>query len=334
MGEWHDRKIAFGISALGAIAWLVILPLAFVTLYTALELQTSARAATKGDVRLATIKVVDMARQLDERDSQHIRRSTLTFERLLAMQESFRARAEAKAAIIDYLSRKGVAKAPDLCTAPPEELKKCQIDYDMSFCTGDWLKTVNCYARATELRVRSGTEGDGFASLPPLMSEARKKGFAFNLTSIRVRESNELEKDPLLPVVESYRLVGLPFFRPLFALPQGVIIACFTAVMACIGAAVSVLLALIRGADRDNDAWNIARRAALAPLVGGVAGFMVYFVIAAGAAFMVQPANGGAVEAVNSLSPPALASLGLFAGLAADKAIAWLRAKAGAFFKV
>jgi hypothetical protein len=56
-------------------------------------------------------------------------------------------------------------------------------------------------------------------------------------------------------------------------------------------------------------------------------------VISAGAAFLVQGNLGGATEAVNNLSVPALASLGVFAGLAATTAIAWLQAKAASFFK-
>ena len=68
--------------------------------------------------------------------------------------------------------------------------------------------------------------------------------------------------------------------------------------------------------------------------MGALAGFTVFFVVAAGAAFLVQPSAKGAIDAVNNLSAPALASLGIFAGLAADNAIEWLRSKAIGFFKV
>lgn len=60
---------------------------------------------------------------------------------------------------------------------------------------------------------------------------------------------------------------------------------------------------------------------------------MVFFVISAGAAFLVQPSGGTATDAVNSLSPAALASLGVFAGLAAEDALSWLREKASSFFQ-
>jgi hypothetical protein len=139
-------------------------------------------------------------------------------------------------------------------------------------------------------------------------------------------------------VAYSYNeIVHAPFAGPLFAwlfiLPSGVVVAFFTAIMGAIGAAV---YSLLRQLDATSEERTVARMwAAYAsrPLLGAMAGFMVFFVVSAGAAFLVQPSAVSATDAVNSLSPPALASLGVFAGLAAESALRWLLEKAETFFK-
>jgi hypothetical protein len=126
-------------------------------------------------------------------------------------------------------------------------------------------------------------------------------------------------------------LAAWPLFEHLFFLPSGAVVALFTGVMGAIGAGVYSLLTKVNEAQTARE--GLWRRFAMRPLLGATTGFMVFFVISAGAAFLVQPNGGGAIEAVNSLSPPALASLGVFAGLAAEKALHWLKEGANSFFK-
>jgi hypothetical protein len=103
--------------------------------------------------------------------------------------------------------------------------------------------------------------------------------------------------------------------------------------MAALGAGVAFLLNFMRGPHSTETQDELARGFIISPLLGGLIGFMVYFVVSAGTAFLVQPAPANPAEATSNLSAPALASLGVLAGLAAENAVEWLRAKAAAFFK-
>jgi hypothetical protein len=124
----------------------------------------------------------------------------------------------------------------------------------------------------------------------------------------------------------------LPGFATFFLFPDGVNVALFTGVMGAIGAAVFSLYSRLRAGSRAQGE-GLARSFVLRPLLGALAGFMVYFVVSAGTVFLMQP-SANLTAAVNSLSPSALASLGLFAGIAAENVLRWLSERAAGVFKV
>lgn len=324
---------SIGIGLILVLIWLAAVPVAFVTLYSVLEMQAAARAADKGDTRLATLRVVSMGIALDKADETRDRRANLTRDRNAALLTLFEARNKVRARAVDILTATGIEGGSTLCAASPADLKLCQIDHKLDACTADWLKISDCYQKSmARSRGVPALESD-FTRLRNAMDTARDEGYKFNSISARLRDSAKLEDDPLLPVAESYRTIGLPFFKWLFMLPQGVVVAVFTSLMACIGAGVGSLVKMLRRRTNSEIPQDYLFRYFLAsPLLGALTGFLVYFVISAGTAFLVPEQDSAATTAVNNLSVPALASLGVFAGLAAEDAIAWLTDKATGFF--
>jgi hypothetical protein len=140
--------------------------------------------------------------------------------------------------------------------------------------------------------------------------------------------------DGIGSVATSYNnMLSMFLFERLFRLPPGVVVAFFTALMGALGTCVYSLLSQVLSTPREDDVWAGWVAFGVRPLLGAMAGFMVFFVVSAGAAFLVQPGATSSTEAVNSLSAPALASLGVFAGVAAERALKWLNEKATAFFQ-
>ena len=140
--------------------------------------------------------------------------------------------------------------------------------------------------------------------------------------------------DGIGAVATSYNnMVSMFLFERLFRLPPGVVVAFFTALMGALGACVYSLLSQVLSTPKADDVWAGWGAYGVRPMLGAMAGFMVFFVVSAGTAFLVQPGATSATDAVNSLSAPALASLGVFAGVAAERALKWLNEKATAFFE-
>lgn len=149
--------------------------------------------------------------------------------------------------------------------------------------------------------------------------------------------ADEASSDDQKAVALSYnKQRAIPLFEFAFFLPSGVIVASFTGLMGAIGAAVYSLYAELgmlsppAGSTAPDRTWM---GFGVRPLLGALAGFTVFFVVSAGASFLIQPQAVETTQAVNQLSPPALASLGLFAGLASENALRWLIEKANSFFK-
>jgi hypothetical protein len=316
------------------LIWVMVIPLGFVTLYSVIEMQAAARSVARNDTRLATLRTIRLARRLDEADLGGSRGEMLSAQRHARLVGLFEARGAVRASAIDLLSLHGVVGATALCTAPAGILKACQIDKNLEACTTDWTATTSCYEQA--LAKSRGTEADGPATsaMRREMRDARRRGFEFNEISARLRDSAVIENDALVPVAEAYRTVHLPLFKFWFGLPQGVVVACFTSVMAALGAGVSSLIGVWRRRGPEQSPDDLLRSFLFSPVVGGLTGFMVYFVVSAGTAFLVQPAPADPAQlAASNLSAPALASLGLLAGLAAENSILWMRAKAAAVFR-
>jgi len=178
----------------------------------------------------------------------------------------------------------------------------------------------------------AGYDYNKYAKIYHEYSELQSQALG-NSTFYRTQRADMNKSNPLTAVAEAYsRLNEIPLLFIIFILPPGVAVAFFTALMGSIGAMVSSLGAWLL--DTQPKSITIDQVLFLKPILGALAGFTVFFVISAGAAFLVQPGAKGAIDAVNNLSAPALASLGIFAGLAADNAINWLKSKAVGFFKV
>jgi hypothetical protein len=311
------------------LVWAALIPSAFVTLYTIIELQSSARNAVKGDTRLAPLNTVKLAKQLNQAEADKARSGQLAAKRNHARLELLKARTVVRVLVMESLTLHGVKKATELCTAPLPILKQCQIDNDPAACATDWLKIQDCYDQSLSL-----SAGDKAATkvARDAIVDARNKGYEFNELSAQLRDQNKVENDPLLPIAEVVRAIRIPWFNAFFVLPQGVIVACFTSVMAALGAGVASLVQLVRQQGAVEQYPALVRSFVYSPLLGGLTGFLVYFVVSAGTGFLVQPAPADPAQATNNLSAPALASLGILAGLAAENAIGWLQNKANSFF--
>ena len=326
--------------ALLLLIWAALMPLAFVALYTTIEVQSAAKAAGGTDAKLATYAVTSLAQNIRDYHAEVRNLRNQTFGLQVQVDEKNDAWATAQQNLIEAI----VVVAAELSTPLP-------ID-----CSKDVEATKACYLRietagfAPTLDDPShpNTIREEVTKIRPLMSafqqadnERNQKTKEFSRVSALYdgeRAKYDALIDPKAPekinaVALTYNsMESLPLFWYLFPLPSGVVVAFFTAVMGAIGAAVYSLLAETTvQAPSERFSWYAygAR-----PFLGAMAGFMVFFVISAGAAFLVTPSgNGAASDAVNSLSPPALASLGVFAGLAAEKALKWLNVKAGSFFE-
>ena len=309
------------------VVWVLVMPIGFVTLYSTIELQGAARSAAKVDERLATLRTVELAHQLDMADAANERLSMLGSIRHKALINLFQARGEARAMAVNLLIAHGMADANGQCTASDADLKACQIDQNLAACQPDWRKITQCYDQAVLESRNTPDDGPAVKALHAKMDEARSQGFAFNRISEQLRDAQARESDTLLPVAEGYRDARLPGIHLFFRLPQGVVVACFTCLMAAIGAGVSSLVNFLRGGDDGQTPHELIRSFMISPLLGGLTGFMVYFVVSAGTSFLVQPAPADPAQmATSNLSAPALAALGVMAGLAAEKAIFWLQA--------
>ncbi len=341
-------------------------------LYTVIEVQASAKAAAGKDSRLATFLVRSQAKQIDDQDSA---RTALLPQVDEAEDARDNANDKYFQACGDFLTDIKLAGGEALGSNVPAASGDCvRLDtvtayyaqvlsgITMAKAAGNSLIAKTDFERKlTNLDIEHKLVETDFEDSAKNNRIANRKKNALMFAERRYDDLVKLDtasaqapapavNNPaaapeaagaatLGSVAVTYnQLSSLPFFRALFELPSGVIVAFFTAIMGSIGAAVFSLLDDIQqrrlmkeGFIRDIS-WMWVSYASR-PLLGAMAGFMVFFVISAGAAFLIQPGTINATDAVNALSPPALASLGVFAGLAAENALRWLKEKASAFFK-
>jgi hypothetical protein len=188
---------------------------------------------------------------------------------------------------------------------------------------------------SNSLRKLVGVSGDTLLSGLPVESPTSAPNASPPAQSASSATSSDTPTNDIGAVATSYNdLKSVRLFAVLFQLPAGAVVAFFTGLMGAIGAGVySLLRSMGAGLDAKRPDLLLLDFAAR-PVLGALAGFMVFFVVSAGAAFLVQPGAASATDAVNSLSPSALASLGVFAGIAAESALRWLNSKAVAFFEI
>lgn len=355
--------LSLAVIATGVI-WLLIVPYAFIILYSAIELQASARTIKSVDSRTATFEVVRLAKQRDRLEgsasaikfkigklaSEKDKKVQGRDEKLTAL---LRARTELRAAAIEYLFSKKLIASENECFEVVA-LGGCFLDRDPTKCTPDWLKTQSCYYRAITSEHMTQEDNEQILVLRKRMTDARAKGFDFNQTNIGIRDSDRelkrLEKDLTVttdqlnkfpngyhPAVESFRsLRKFTSFRTIFSLSQGVLLAVFTGLVAAMGAGVASLIAIYKAFEADSHKfsyYHLSVSFVMFPMLGGLTGFFVFFVVSAGASLLVNSGQLQSGDTLASLSPPTLACLGIFAGLGAKDATVWLQEKAASFFK-
>lgn len=322
-----------------SLTWLILAPLAFVTVYSALDLQASAKLVSEkepalSNAYLSTLRTAALARRLELAESQKEARQELVARRDRALIDLFEARDRIRVTAMQVLTDHEYDYPQAFCIADDTKLTECQIEKKLGSCQADWAKIQQCSGAAAQMLKKDGATGKQLLQrLRDDGTAARRLGFDFNRLSARVRENQLLVDDPLYPQAEGLKSIRLPLFRSVFALPNGVLVACFTMLVATIAAAVASLVEMtIDSNPQLLSVGRVTKAFIAAPLIGGLAGFMVYFVVVAGTAFVTQSDGGQSIPSQN-LSTPALASLGVFAGLAANSAIAWIKGKADSFFK-
>jgi hypothetical protein len=327
------QKLTLPLWIIVAFFWLILLPVTFVTLYSAIELQNAARSTPGVNSRLAMLDTIALVRKLD---LQKVPTYKLEEEFRNAKNARYQRRDEVRIAAIEILVANDKPDARTICNVPDETSLNCtsQLEGSGASCLKDWRVIQKCYDEALTFEGKASSEDKrSFKALRDLMKTAGLQTVLHNAAAERAAAALKLEKDPLFPVANALRQpLTKDLLQMVFVIPQGVVVACFTSLMAVLGAGVASLLKFRRrkASIRGNDAL---KSFLVAPLIGGLTGFMVYFVISAGTAVLVEPAPATSSQPISNLSAPALASLGIFAGLAAEQAIIWLQQKASAFFR-
>jgi hypothetical protein len=339
------------------LVWFILVPAIFAFFYTVIETQSAARVAVGANSRLAPFTISRLADRLNALEAEIER----TSQELTVLDEKIRA-AKVK---VDETREESTAAINSVWITfrnaqPTCELEQCLADIVTDNDQHDWAEGAEIPKRvAAAQRLYDAyrnaqfvsddlVDRNGHAETALAAAKAEYNGTKPPAPSAQSDQTDQADQPVTGPVgadessTEDQKAVALsfnkqraiPLFEFAFFLPSGVIVASFTGLMGAIGAAVYSLyvelgmLAAPKGEpDRTWMAFGIR------PLLGALAGFTVFFVISAGASFLIQPQATEATQAVNQLSPPALASLGLFAGLASENALKWLVEKANSFFK-
>jgi hypothetical protein len=233
----------------------------------------------------------------------------------------------------------GITDAFKICKGTIEDRKLCQIDGDRIACEKEWEKISGCYARALQISHKSA-DNVSMDKLKSLLELANDDGYSFNHLAMQLRDikksislTNVSPDSPIFAIADSISSVKIPLFLSIYQMPRGTVIALFTALMGCAGAMLSLLINYTLNIFGDEGVEQHWKSILMTPLMGAVVGFLVYFVIAAGTSFLVQPApSGPGTGSVANLSAPSLASLGILAGLASRRTALWLQAKANSIF--
>jgi hypothetical protein len=344
--------------------WFVCVPVIFAFFYTVIETQSAARVAVGENSRLAPFTISRLADRLDNLEAEITRASaelTQLDEKIRASQEKVDGAKQKSTAAINsaWITLYNAQPAcdpiekclDDIVTKNEQRVrveddgisKRVKLAQDLYeayrgalFTTNDLLDR-NRHAEVALAAAKAEYHGTQVAKITdppdPTANGASDGGDA----AVEDPAPDDVSTEDQKAVALSYnKQRAIPLFEFAFFLPSGVIVASFTGLMGAIGAAVFSLyvelgvLAAPKSPLASDRTWMAF---GVRPLLGALAGFTVFFVISAGAGFLIQPQAAEATQAVNQLSPPALASLGLFAGLASENALKWLIEKANSFFK-
>ena len=331
------------------VGWLIAIPFMFALLYSVIEMQSSARVAVGANTKLASYTVSRIADRI------------IFLEQSLATQKPQYAKAiedsQKSDAILVEATRNSnamIGSAAKLlwgnntAAHPCDEGLRCLEEVLIESAQHTWggdaaiAKQVEAARTASnrlqDLIFEHASRKIPIEQLGESIRQEEAELAATVGTGVKPADARSAD-DPedAHSVALSYnKQRQIPFFEALFFLPAGVVIALFTGLMGAIGAAIFSMFSQLNPVvdDSGSTTRTLLEAYGIRPLLGALAGFTVFFVVSAGASFLIQPGGASATQAVNQLSPPALASLGIFSGLASDRALGWLIEKAHSFFQV
>lgn len=328
--------------------WAVFVPSLFVLLYTTIEMQSAAKAAAGDSAKLAPFRISREAERIRylEANVAHLKAevNAIDQELVILMNRSDAAKRDAwskvQASWQTFWNKS--ADAPKC-----DDIERCLEAVVAENRQHDWAPGAQIPegVRAAEAATAKILSIHQAANLKRtererLAETLRKEENELTQGSTSSAAGSSIEQrsaDDIRSVAMSFnKQREVPLFEYLFFFPPGVVVAFFTALMGAIGAAIFSLMQDLKSKLAAVPGKSIQVHLGLAygarPVLGALAGFTVFFVVSAGATFLIQPAGLDAAQAVNQLSPPALASLGIFAGLSSERALEWMIEKANAFF--
>lgn len=328
--------------------WTLFVPGLFVLLYTTIEMQSAAKAAAGDSAKLAPFRISREAERIRYLEANVAR---LTTEVIAIDRELIGLTNQSAAAKSDAWSKVQASwqtfwnKGPD---APRcDEIRACleavvAEDKQHSWAPGAEIPKGVRAAEAATAKYLSIQEATSLkqAERDRLAATLKKEETELGQGSATLSLGSSIDRkstDDIRSVAMSFnKQREVPLFEYLFFFPPGVVVAFFTALMGAIGAAIFSLMqdlkSKLAAVPENAMQTHLGLAYGARPVLGALAGFTVFFVVSAGATFLIQPAGLDAAQAVNQLSPPALASLGIFAGLSSERALEWLIDKAKTFF--
>lgn len=335
------RLVAHG--ALG-LFWACAVPLLFLTLYATAQLQTAANAALRDAPAVPNIAVISHSKAVGLVNSQIKATAQRSDYNAAAYAADNRAYTLAKHRLRIQLFAIAGGDSQD------QRLLECASRDGTIGCfervmvaAHQRLATMNP-SGAGQLASRLAAADETFLqflTLSTTTQELKRKITQENkrLDELRVQyQSLSLGEGARLHAVASTFDEldrNIPWFRAFFMLPDGAVIGLFASVMGAIGAVVFSLFGRMKSMEAEGSLSSepILRSYVTRPLLGALAGFIVYFVVSAGSGVLLEANSAAKVEAGGGLSTAALATLGLFAGLAAENAMQWVTEKARGLFK-
>lgn len=329
-------------------AWALFVPSLFVLLYTTIEMQSAAKAAAGDSAKLAPFRISREAERIRYLEANVAR---LTTDVIAIERELITLTNQSASAKSDAWSK--VRASWQTFWNKSADAPKCD---EMQTCLEAVVAEDKQHSWTPDAEIPKGVKAAEAAVAKMLgIQEAAslKQAERERLAATLKKEEAELTQGSTSPAAggslerrsaDDVRSVAMsfnkqrevPLFEYLFFFPPGVVVAFFTALMGAIGAAIFSLMEDLKSKLAAVPGRSMQGHLGLAygarPVLGALAGFTVFFVVSAGATFLIQPAGLDAAQAVNQLSPPALASLGIFAGLSSERALEWMIEKAKAFF--
>lgn len=328
--------------------WALFVPSIFVLLYTTIEMQSAAKAAAGDSAKLAPFRIsreAERIRYLEENVAQLKTKINVIEREKINLYRQYMAAysdtwSKVRASWQTFWNKS--ADAPEC-----DDIKAClevvvaedrQHRWDPGAEISKGVRAAE--AAAAKLSVIEDAMELRKVELGRLEATLEKEEAELTQGSAPSAVGSSIERrsaDDIRSVAMSFnKQREMPLFEYLFFFPPGVVVAFFTALMGAIGAVIFSLMQALKSNPAAVPGKSIQVHLGYAfvarPVLGALAGFTVFFVISAGATFLIQPAGLDAAQAVNQLSPPALASLGIFAGLSSERALEWLIEKAEAFF--